>query len=42
VRAFGRPCGEAELTGLLRTLGLEEIDVRASGAMAFFTARKHA
>jgi SAM-dependent methyltransferase len=42
LRAFGRPCGEAELRGLLRTVGLEEVDVRASGALAYFTARKPA
>jgi SAM-dependent methyltransferase len=40
VGAFGRPCGEAELRGLLGAAGLEKAEVRASGALAFFTARK--
>ncbi len=40
VGAFGRPCGEAEPCGLLGAVGLAEAGVRASGAPAFFTARK--
>lgn len=38
--AFGRPCGEAGLRGLLGAVGLEEAEVHASGALVFFTARK--